>query len=400
MMLSSEDRIMSIEQLLQIVSKSKVITENEDVLIEILLQTPVKCLLRAKCVSQQFRRIISDPLFGYEYYRNNPCATNIYSLLLYRLSSRSNPACNFIFLTRDRLGNPFWSLPFTNASSDIYSISSCKGLMCVCTISYVASGVSDVYDYYICNPTTNKFIKLPEPNRYHESRIVATSIAFKPKSSPFYKVVCVWVRKNLYRFSIYSSKTRIWRNTGSSLEVKPDDNYIFTSGVFWNDSVHWVGDSGPFLRFDINEECLANVPVTQVSFHKRPRKIQYFGESNDHLVLVEGHGYQTLRFEIFQLKRDYSEWINVCYVDGSRLFPLSGEERILGRYSVQLVIAPDEGQSLWSVVLSTSRATYFFSACGRPCFSWVRSRLYENTGDVDRYKWYNSHQFIMTLTAV
>lgn len=393
----SAKRIKVFSDLQKFSSQSADITDSADVLQEILVKLPIKVLLSFKCVSKQWLSIISDPQFGYLYFCSNPCT--IAGLLLYQIPRPHFPEYDFIFLSSETNINPFRSLTFVDGNSDIHRIWSSKGLLCLCIVRYE---IVCSYDYYICNPTTNKSIKLPDLERPRVSRIISMTIAFDPHRSPFYKVVCVWIVGMLYRFSIYSSETKIWRDADTSLEVGNNDYYLFRRGVFWNNSVHWVSKLGPFLRFDMDKECVEIMPATDLPTARKQRRIRYFGESDGHLHLIEISEREIRSFNILEMKRDYSEWFVRYRVDFERLSRIHHENGSYRRkfYILYIFQLENEEEDIFGLVLSNAVSTYLYLVSDTSCYSEKVRHLHYDVKDKIRYKWYNCHQHIMTLTSV
>lgn len=394
-MLSSK-RIKVFCDLLKSNSEFKLITDHEDVLQEILLKLPIEVLLTFKCVSKQWLSIISDPLFGYLHFRGNSDMNFVAGLLLYRLTQPHHPKCAFVRLEGPRNMDPLRSLTSVDANSDIHRISSCHGLLCLCIIRY---GELGSFDYYICNPTTNKSIKLPDLERPLESRILSMTIAFDPYKSGFYKVVCVSIVGMHYRFSTYSSETKNWRDAGTVLEMRNEDHYLFKRGVFWNNSVHWVSKVGPFLRFDTDKECLETMPATPIPSKSKRRWIRYFGEFNGHLHLIEVRGSEISVMDILEMKRDYSEWILRHRVDFDRLSGALPGRGGYWMFNIQCYFPLENEPDRICLLLSTATRIYMLQLSNNH-FEGAR-RLYRDENDVLlEYKWYRCHLHIMTLTAV
>lgn len=383
---------------MKLVFQCKEILDCEDVLIEIFLELPLKDVLRLKCVSNQYRRIISDPLFGYLYYKNNPVTHSLSGFLLYHSCWPFNSRHNFVYLDQPHNlpRNPFGSLIDFDENSGIHRIWSCNGLFCL----WLARHKIATCDFYICNPTTYKSIKLPNLSRPSNSRILSMNIAFDPKMSPFYKVVCVWVHVQNYCFSVYSSESKMWRHTNASLDVKLNDTYLFKKGVFWNNSLHWISRNGPFLRFEIDNECFGTMPMTEIlgKNQAKTRNIQYFGVSNNRLHLVERHNGTDTSLEILELQEDYSRWISKFQIRLSTMFRLPVGLNEHFKMMIHWVLRPHAGNSFGFVVSSSYSTIWICIYNG--AVHVKRLRLLHRGMDMSQFKWYRSHQFFKTLTAV
>ncbi|KAH0676471.1 hypothetical protein KY285_024272 [Solanum tuberosum] len=119
-------------------------------------------------------------------------------------------------------------------------------------------------NYYVCNPTTKHYTALPKSVLETEnSKIHGISLAFDPAKSPHYKVICV--RDSVsspqhYQIEIYSAQTGPWRLSGD-----------------------------PF--------------IADVNFSKGMIKEQLFS---------------TIRFDVYEMRRDDSEWFVKYKVDFER----------------------------------------------------------------------------------
>nr|XP_027061440.1 F-box protein At5g07610-like [Coffea arabica] len=199
--------------LLKTSAQSMSIPDIDQVLEEVLLKLPVDVLLTFKCVSKQWLSIISHPAFGYLHFRGNPGMYFVAGFLFYHLSEPRNPRSAFIYLEEYGLA------------------------MACCVYAFLLVG----------------------------STVVVNT--FDPYVSQYYKAVCVSIVGMQYRFSIYSSETKIWREAGNALDITNEDHYL-KRGVFCNNSVHWISKLGPFLHFDTDKECVQMMPATPIHMGK------------------------------------------------------------------------------------------------------------------------------------
>ncbi|KAL1160198.1 hypothetical protein V6Z11_A07G051200 [Gossypium hirsutum] len=84
------------------------------------------------------------------------------------------------------------------------------------------------------------------------------------------------------QIEIYSSQTRSWRLSGKSFLAHV--NTEFGGGVFCNGAIHWLG------------------AWNNTSFYFN------FGESQNHLHLIEIYRPPTTRFTVYEIESDYSGW--------------------------------------------------------------------------------------------
>lgn len=163
---------------------------SDDLLTEILTRIPLKPLFRFNCVSKAWYGLISDnylrsklPLItSAVYYGYN---SNLTGEPRYALTSENGlQDCNLDFF------------PFHHNSS---IIDSCNGLLL-----YYSSFPST---FYVVNPSTKRWLALPEPMKRSQLSI----LTFDPCHSPNYKVICFtrWLEQGS-EIEVFSSETGRW----------------------------------------------------------------------------------------------------------------------------------------------------------------------------------------------
>ncbi|OVA19257.1 F-box domain [Macleaya cordata] len=287
-------------------SSSSVITNNIDLLRQILLRLPVKSLLVFKSVSKQWFSLISDPHFVHKHSLQNHLS--IAGLFLRKWSSGMHPEFEFIFLDGKVTGSvPFKTLTFVNDQAGINIEQSCNGLLCCSSNIWNTSKCKR--NYYIYNPSTKQYTILPRSQFRKRSfvSIKSVSLAFDPFKSPHYEVICIWNNDTYeYQIEIYSSKTASWRLSGDSFS---SPSFIFhnKSGVFWNGSLHWISlTERTSLYFDIDQESVKTMPMPPINGQNC--SIVYFGECRGHMHLIAMHNLWDRYFDIFEMGIDYTGW--------------------------------------------------------------------------------------------
>ncbi|KAA8533899.1 hypothetical protein F0562_031416 [Nyssa sinensis] len=293
-------------------SAADTVAGNDDLLTEILLRLPIRSLIRFKSVSKHWLSLITNPHFCL---RRNPHPNPPSGLFLHRSSRPTNPKFEWVPLdnTQNPTNNaPFSSLTFVNDTSGITILQSCNGLLC-CRSFRVREPKSS---YYIYNPTTKQFTTLPRPGGGISKTIHGVNLAFDPSKSPHYKVVCVRSSELVpehYQIEIYSPDTGPWRVSGRPFTAHFDTQ--FNRGVYWNGAIHWISSWEDSLYFNVDEERLETMLMPLVPDGWDERRFGYFGESRDHLHLVEIYGPSTSRFNVYEMERDYSKWFVKFRVD-------------------------------------------------------------------------------------
>ncbi|KAI3458350.1 hypothetical protein Pfo_015013 [Paulownia fortunei] len=152
-------------------------------------------------------------------------------------------------------------------------------------------------------------------------RIVhGVNLAFDHAKSPLYKVVCVRgseFARELFQVEICSPETGVWRVSGEPFTASASFDY----GVYWNGSIHWISNlHKELLYFNIDEERFGNMPLPATLDGYGRRSISYLGESCDHLHIIGSYDTQ-IAFNVYEMKRDYSEWFVKYRVDLTIAFP-------------------------------------------------------------------------------
>ncbi|KAE8684724.1 putative F-box family protein [Hibiscus syriacus] len=301
------------------VSAADKIAHNQDLLTLILLGLPTKSLIKFKCVSRQWRFIISDPDFCLSHTRRHHRHGFLSPTALLLKGERFTPPSEFSIVPLKHYSKvPFFH--YIN-DSDVKILQSCNGLL-ICE-SYRRS-------FLICNPTTKSFRKIycPSNSCYNFLSRFCVSLAFDPLRSPNYKIICVW---ESYRepcklnLDLYSSKTGSWDLSVISFEVDEEEPIELNHGVFCNGRIHWCGYGSESLFFDVENECLETMPMALPVQMDALEECRYFGESRGVLYLTVTYCMPVcLEMDIFEMARDYSQWIwkkRVDLGDAVRVFP-------------------------------------------------------------------------------
>ncbi|KAK4489396.1 hypothetical protein RD792_005205 [Penstemon davidsonii] len=293
---------------------AEIVGSNEDLLTEILLRLPVKSLIDFKLVSKQWHSIITNPNFCHlrSCRKTKPPAIGLF---IHSGDFSYNESFDYVPFSVPRLRiSPIQKhrLTIEDFSLDIRVVQSCNGLLLCRNIK----GPGE-WKYYVCNPTTKHSFRIPQLD---ENIKRGMCLAFDPAKSPHYHVVCVHeCPKNSdlsFRIQIYSSKTGSWKICGNPFSSPQ----IYGRAVYWNGSVHWISIlSAVFMYFNIDRQVLDKMPLPRISLRPRTKRfIYYFGESCDHLHFIIACQYE-IRFDVYEMKRDYSEWFVKYKVDLSRV---------------------------------------------------------------------------------
>jgi F-box interacting protein len=221
---------------------NKIYMDLKDIIREHALPfLPAKSLFRFKGVCRDWRLQISTPFFAHNQ------SNNFHSVSGFFCQSHSKTP-SFISLDPNSCGVPDPSLQFLPEPVDIRTSS--NGLLC-------CQGQTGDKAYYICNPATTQWKKLPIPSANHGSN-PALVLIFEPSLLNFiaeYKLICAFPSDdfdNACEFEIYSSSEGSWK---ISREMYfGGTKFMPCSGVHVNGIVYWLSRSGGIVVFDLTME--------------------------------------------------------------------------------------------------------------------------------------------------
>ncbi|KAL4326287.1 hypothetical protein GQ457_11G006230 [Hibiscus cannabinus] len=295
---------MKISTMFYSVSAADKIAHNQDLLTLILLRLPTKSLIKFKCVSKLWRLIISDPDFCLSHTRLHHRHGFLSPTALLLKGDRFTPPSEFSIVPLKHYSKvPFFH--YINYS-DVKILQSCNGLL-LCE-SYRRN-------YLVCNPTTKAFRKIycPSNSCYNFLSRFCVSLAFDPLRSPDYKIICVWESYRepcKFNLDLYSSKTGSWDLSIITFEVDEDEPVELNHGVFCNGRIHWCGYGNESLFFDVENERLETMAMALPVQMDAPEECRYLGESRGVLYLAVTYCMPVcLELDIFEMARDYSQWI-------------------------------------------------------------------------------------------
>lgn len=221
---------------------NKIYMDLKDIIREYTLPfLPAKSLFRFTGVCRDWKMQISTPFFAH----NQSNSFHAVSGLFYQIAGEPP---SFISLDPKAYGVPDPSLKFLPVPVDIRA--SCNGLLC-------CKARTGDKAYYMCNPATKMWKKLPKPDADHGTD-PALVVIFEPSLLNFvadYKLVCAFPSTDFddgYEFEIYSSAEGCWR---ISREICLGDRKLLPSpGVHVNGIVYWQMKHGVLVAFDLARE--------------------------------------------------------------------------------------------------------------------------------------------------
>nr|XP_027072079.1 F-box protein At5g07610-like [Coffea arabica] len=318
-----------------------------------------------KCVSKQWLSLISDPAFRRQHAR--AIRTHPTSDLLFFSPDSERNEIDLISLSPegvDSVGNV--SSPITDGilkrGDEIHSLHSCNGLLCM-----QIKLKNNRLQLIVYNPTTCKHRVIPWfSGDYNMPIFRYANIAFDPSKSDHYKLVCFGLDRdsdcNNYRFLIYSSETGAWRVTEDAVGMLPV-RYYYDRGVLWNGDFHWFGG-------DLSVMCVNKL--------------------------------EAMLFDVFALKRDYSQWILKHRVDFAPLTRYYPKMKGPGFHTPCLVV--DEEGKKARIVISVEDKFLSYDITDMVVKELVEvGPVYAEVagwGDSTWYRWYEAFQHVDTLASV
>lgn len=202
---------------------------------------PAKSLFKFQGVCRDWKHTISTPFFAH----NQSLSFSSVSGLFFQAPGESP---TFISLDPESCGVPDPTLKFLPVPVEL--LASSNGLLC-------CQAQTEDRTYYICNPVTMQWKKLPKPSMEH-GREPDVVLIFKPSLLNFvaeYKLICAFRSVDFddaTEFEIYSSKDDSWKVSGEiNFAAK---KLIPKSGVCVKDVVYWQTFHGSILSYDLTKD--------------------------------------------------------------------------------------------------------------------------------------------------
>ncbi|XP_071707835.1 F-box protein At5g07610-like [Rutidosis leptorrhynchoides] len=309
------------------------LSSSQDLMIEILKRLPVRCLLRFKSVNKVWYSLITCHL------NRKPDPPS--GMFLRSVKKKSDSGYVFVpFDVNSPVKFPDFTTLIRNIDPDADYIKlkhSCNGLMLCITENIRHSDYKAITDkHYVFNPTINQLTMVPGSGKFD----LGMSLAFDPLKSPYYKIIYVssFLRGDSsrdndgyhYQIHMYSSQTHTCKLSYKHRIARRNSNVDFKSAVYWNNAIHWIDRFGFIVYFDLDQEMIYEIKTPAFACFDLKDILKYRSyifESRVELLLVEIYCPLITKFKIYELKRDYSEWLVKYHVDleefDGTLFPES-----------------------------------------------------------------------------
>ncbi|CAN1190773.1 F-box protein At5g49610 [Linum perenne] len=200
---------------------------------------PAKSLRRCIGICRDWKLQISTPFFAHSQSNSFRDVSGFFCQ-----SSSGSP--KFLSLDQMAYGVPDQSLSFLPEPVTVRCAS--NGLLC-------CQGFTGHKAYYICNPVTKRWKKLPPHTADHGSH-PAIVLSFEPSLLNFvaeYKLVCAFPSDlEGVEFEIYSSAEGKWRISGEI--CFGNRKLVPSSGVIAGGIVYWLSWTNGILAFDLTTE--------------------------------------------------------------------------------------------------------------------------------------------------
>ncbi|PIN15469.1 hypothetical protein CDL12_11883 [Handroanthus impetiginosus] len=206
----------------------------DKIIKQILLNLPVKSLLRFSTVSSPWYQMIHAAEFAHEHHKmqSNDTRLNVF----YGFDEPHIPwsSCPLAHLMYDEEINvrPITSDLRITSYDSIHVVGSCNGVICIATI---------LGDVFLWNPAMRLY-KVLASSGDKPLEDAAYGFGYDEEGEE-YKVVkhMSTVMESDYGTltKVYSSRTKSWRSI--DYEDGPGEVYIEESGVFVNGAIHWIG---------------------------------------------------------------------------------------------------------------------------------------------------------------
>ncbi|XP_027171775.1 F-box protein CPR1-like [Coffea eugenioides] len=237
----------------------------EDVLMQILVRLPVKCLFRFRCVSKSWCSLIKSPHFAGLHVRRAKSGNQEDVILVKRFIKNERKTVLSLHSNDESLSlqvmAPDFEVPYST-DYDMHLVSTCHGIICLRN--------NACNDIYLCNPTTREFLTLPgSPFRCPQGyrRLLADlGFGFDAISDDYKIITFIEIAPREYNGDLYPCKAEIyslsnnfWRELDINVTMSDMIYNNLRFSVQFNGCFHWctvLTDSFVYkiLSFDMGTE--------------------------------------------------------------------------------------------------------------------------------------------------
>ncbi|KAM5576935.1 F-box/kelch-repeat protein [Rosa sericea] len=240
----------------------------EEIIVQILYRSPVKQVIRFSCTSKRWRSIVSDPQFAKSHFKfASERRTLSPRLLLSTPSHMESLDLQTPSFVDDSCIRKL-ICPFKQPGRPVFTLGSCNGMVFVSL---------DFHDgFYILNPSTGLFLKLPNPGFASEENKTISCLhhcgfGYVSATGDYKVVVAAPSEVNpAMPIQVFSSKSTSWKR----LESPPHFSLMCwvdtIRGSLTNEALHWLDelrepelDTSRYTitAFDLDKEEFREMPL-------------------------------------------------------------------------------------------------------------------------------------------
>ncbi|MED6120903.1 hypothetical protein PIB30_025228 [Stylosanthes scabra] len=273
-------------------------------MFDVLSRLPVKPLLGMKCVSREWKSMISSsPFIKSQMEKRGLSLTGFIFQEKFMWCSEDIRTVSHI----PAHGSKVHQTVFDFLPEEVVILASCDGLVCCRSCLPCSEPV-----LYLCNPSNKEWITILWPwqkKRPQRSESIGLAFDFDSDSTKGCNEICVKFKlvklqhvfpdedddedvegETYIEFQIYSSETKEWRISKETCHCH--HNLIKNKGVHVGGVLHWLTDADQVLSFDVGKELalLVSVPVPAFEFSTVPEACIGDHKGKLHYVLVSELG--------------------------------------------------------------------------------------------------------------
>ncbi|TYH08875.1 hypothetical protein ES288_A07G051800v1 [Gossypium darwinii] len=196
------------------------------------------------------------------------------------------------------------------------------------------------------------------------------------------------------QIEIYSSQTRSWRLSGKPFLAHV--NTEFGGGVFCNGAIHWLGAwNNTSFYFNVQDEELRDLPMPPIPDDWEDlRRCRYFGESQNHLHLIEIYRPPTTRFTVYEIQTAYPGMVRTYCVPSDLNYYV---------FSVLCIVREADDEESYMVLHIPEKAIHYNLKDGsfkKICDLDADENGYKGSPALISLTYFWAHHFIQTLSRV
>uniref|UniRef100_A0A1J3CS47 F-box protein n=1 Tax=Noccaea caerulescens TaxID=107243 RepID=A0A1J3CS47_NOCCA len=257
----------------------------DEVILQILARLPVKSLFRFKSVCKAWHKLPSDRYFTALYNQVSVKEQMLVAEVSYSSESKSSLIC-----VDNLRGVSELSLDFVRDRVRIRA--SCNGLLC-------CSSIPEKGVYYVCNPSTREYRKLPRSRErpvtrfYPDGEPTLVGLACDLDRNKFYVVMAGYHRSfgqrpdGSFICFVFDSETNKWRKFVSEQEDCSFTHMSKNQVVFVNGKLHWLMSGLCYiLALDVERDAWRKICL--------PDEIRCGDGGGNRVYLLESDGFLSV----------------------------------------------------------------------------------------------------------